>query len=203
MTARPVPTLDLEHELIVGGARTVAGIDEVGRGALAGPVAVGVAVVDAATEPPPAGLADSKLLSARRREQLAPLLREWCVEHAIGWASAAEIDERGIVPALRLAAERALDSLAVAVDALILDGNHDWLGRAGTTVRKRADQTCASVSAASVIAKVARDASMRALHLEHPEFVWHSNKGYGAAVHLDALRRVGPSPHHRRSFRLG
>lgn len=217
--SRPVPTLETEHELIRAGARHVAGIDEVGRGALAGPVAVGVTVVGHATSAPPPGLADSKLLTPTRREDLAPVIESWCLCSAVGWASAAEIDEHGIVPALRLAAERALvDVIAVVgtIDATILDGSHDWLTRARRVeggqgvpaagrvmVRARADQTCASVSAASVIAKVARDSLMRTLHRDHPQFGWESNKGYGAALHRRAIAESGPSPHHRRSFRLG
>lgn len=217
--ARPVPTLGAEHALLREGAGRVAGIDEVGRGALAGPVAVGVTVVGPSTGSPPDGLADSKLLTPSRREELAPLIEAWCVCSAVGWASAAEIDEHGIVPALRLAAERALVrvvSVVGTIDAVILDGSHDWLTRARrveagqglpsagrVVVRARADQTCASVSAASVIAKVARDTLMRALHRDHPQFGWESNKGYGAAVHRAAIAATGPSPHHRRSFRLG
>lgn len=216
---RPVPTLEMERELLADGARLVAGIDEVGRGALAGPVAVGVTIVGAATLDPPEGLADSKLLTPMRREELAPLIGRWCVRGAVGWASATEIDEHGIVPALRLAAERALVEVVAVVgmiDAVILDGSHDWLTRARrveagqgapvtgrVVVRARADQTCASVSAASVIAKVARDAVMRTLHCDHPQFGWESNKGYGAALHRAAIAESGPSPHHRRSFRLG
>lgn len=211
----PVPTLDLEHQLLNGGVRYVGGVDEVGRGALAGPVTVGICVVDALTSAIPDGLADSKLLSARRRESLAPEVERWSVAHALGWASSKEIDLYGIVAALRLAGERALSDLAVVPDVIILDGNFDWLTRADKVgghdassfsgeviIRKKADQHCASVSAASIIAKVARDALMTNLHGSHPEFAWDSNKGYGAAVHTAALRQHGPTPFHRTSWNL-
>jgi len=111
------PSLDLERELIAGGARLVAGIDEVGRGALAGPVTVGVVVVDATHGEGPAGLTDSKLLSAGRRASMVPEIRRWAQAHAVGHASAEEIDAVGIIGALRLGALRALQALPLAPEA--------------------------------------------------------------------------------------
>lgn len=211
-------TVSLVHERALwdAGARTVAGIDEVGRGALAGPVSVGVAVV-APCETWPDGLTDSKLLSAARREALIAPLQAFGVARAVGHAAASEIDEVGIIAALRLAARRALDAIPVAVDAVLLDGTHDWLtpppadlfavesdswDAPPVTMVVKGDRACASIAAASVLAKVERDALMAAAHADHPAYGWDGNKGYGAAVHLDALRALGPSPLHRVSWRL-
>lgn len=209
-----MPTLDLERELL-RDARFVAGVDEVGRGALAGPVAIGVAVVSAQTSEPPAGLDDSKRLTLRKRESLIDPIAEWAVAHAVGMASAAEIDEVGIIAAMRLAWTRAVANLAVVPDRVILDGSHDWLTPPPSdlfaqhsspvvpvTMRVKADLECASVSAASVVAKVARDALMRTIAVEHPEYGWDGNVGYGSAGHMAALRELGATSYHRRSWNL-
>jgi ribonuclease HII len=199
------PTLDIENQLFARGHVTVAGIDEVGRGAIAGPVCVGVVVVTATCGDIPNGLTDSKLLSAKRREELCQPLTEWAHAASLGWASAAEIDEHGIVPALRLAAERALSSLSALPTAVVLDGSHDWLRRAtrvNVVVLPKADQRCASVSAASVLAKVRRDALMAELSAVHPEYGWSGNKGYGSASHREAIASLGPTEHHRVSWNL-
>ena len=204
------PTLEVERDLLADGARWVIGCDEVGRGALAGPVAVGVCALDASRVSVPPGLRDSKLLSEARRTALAPVAAEWSVAHAVGLATAEEIDRVGIVRALGLAGSRALAALFhTGVDpresAILLDGSHDWLNPAlsaplRVTVRPKADRDCGSVAAASVIAKVHRDELMIAADLEHPGYAWASNKGYGAAVHLDAIARLGPTPLHRRTW---
>ena len=204
---RPVPTLDVERQLFAEGARIVAGIDEVGRGAIAGPVTVGAVAVDASRTTFPDGLADSKLLTPGRREAMDPLVRSWALAHATGSATAAEIDRIGIVSALGLAASRALQSLGTVPDVLILDGNTPFLveepGGPRIVMRVKADQDCASVAAASVIAKVERDALMTALHADHPHYGWSGNKGYGAAVHTAAIRTHGVTEHHRTSWNLG
>lgn len=209
------PTLELERALFAANARLVAGIDEVGRGALAGPVSVGVAVVDVSVGEVPYGLTDSKLLTAAKREALVPKLAEWCVTFAVGHASASEIDEVGIIAALRLAGIRALTALDVVPDAVILDGSHDWLtlhddlfsDSAGVetppvTMRVKADQMCASVSAASVFAKVERDAIMQELDASFPGYGLAGHKGYGSQTHRDAIRALGASDIHRRSWNL-
>lgn len=213
-------SLDLESALWDAGARVVVGIDEVGRGALAGPVSVGaVAVVRCAEWPP--GLADSKVLSPAARESLIGPLTLFGVGRAVGHAHAVEIDAHGIVTALRLAALRALAALAadgVVADAVLLDGTHDWLSappvdlfadasaeEAQTppvTMVVKGDGRCASIAAASVLAKVERDALMRAAHADHPAYGWEGNKGYGAAGHLEAIRSLGPTPWHRVSWKL-
>jgi ribonuclease HII len=211
------PTLRRERELLRSGARRVAGVDEVGRGAIAGPVTVGVSVVDLQTPTAPTGLRDSKLLSAEQRNRLEPRIRSWARSTGVGHASAEEIDRHGIIAALRLAALRALAECG-DVDVAILDGNHDWLTapqsglfgeppwptvavpRVLTAVK--ADQRCSSVAAASVAAKVARDRLMVGLDNECPGYGWTGNKGYSTADHSAALRSLGASAFHRRSWRL-
>ena len=202
-----MPTLDVERQLFAAGARIIVGIDEVGRGAIAGPVTIGAVAIDAYRTTFPDGLADSKLLTPKRREAMDPQVREWALAHATGSATAAEIDRIGIVSALGLATSRALSSLGIAPDVLIIDGNTPFLVEepAGPRImmRIKADQDCASVAAASVIAKVERDALMTRLHAEHPEYGWDGNKGYGAAVHTGAIRTHGVTRYHRTSWNLG
>ena len=205
--ARPVPTLALENECFAAGARIVVGLDEVGRGAIAGPVCVGAVAVDASVGNVPSGLADSKLMTPKRRVAMVPVVKEWSVDWATGSASAEEIDRIGIVAALGLAAGRALSALAVVPNALIIDGNTPFLVEEGggprIIYRTKADQDCASVAAASVIAKVERDDLMISLHERHPHYGWDGNKGYGAAVHTDAIRVHGLTDLHRRSWNIG
>jgi len=209
------PTLEIERKLFATGHHVVAGIDEVGRGAIAGPVCVGVVVIPSDCGDFPVGLTDSKLLSAKRRSELCEPVASWARAHALGWASAGEIDDHGIVPALRLAAERALMSLDVAPTAVVLDGSHDWLRRAARTpdesvrvfegdvlVLPKADQRCASVSAASVLAKVQRDSLMIELSMTHPEYGWDGNKGYGSSGHRQAIATHGVTTQHRVSWNL-
>nr|WP_235912258.1 ribonuclease HII [Ruania zhangjianzhongii] len=215
----------LERELLGAGHHLVAGMDEVGRGALAGPVSVGVAVVDASTGRMPAGLRDSKLLRPEMREKLQAPIRRWCLAGAVGHALPAEIDRFGIIAALRLAGTRALTTLretGVVPDVVILDGSHDWLTPPGSQpglsttapglftdhappvvrTQVKADLRCAVVAAASVLAKCERDAMMVARHPEYPAFGWQNNKGYSAPEHLAALREHGPCEEHRRSWAL-
>ncbi|GAA4960235.1 hypothetical protein GCM10023205_24310 [Yinghuangia aomiensis] len=193
------PTDVVERELIAAGARVVAGVDEVGRGAWAGPVVVGAAV--SAATPPPAGLTDSKLLTAPRREALVPELEAWATAYAFGAASPEEIDELGMTAALRLAAVRALEALPVRPDAVVLDGSHDFLGEPWTvrTVVK-GDQACIGVAAASVLAKVYRDGLMAELGTGHPAFAFCDNAGYPSPTHRRALEEFGPTPFHRMSW---
>ena len=225
MTTRSVkskaPTLKLEQELGAGGL-LVAGMDEVGRGCLAGPVSVGVVMVDAEMRRQPAGLRDSKLLSAARRESLVAPIKRWARAHAVGHASPAEIDEIGIIAALRLAGLRALAQLPMPPGVVLLDGNHNWLAKAddlcagfdgggepeGTTppaqvvTAIKADMTCTAVAAASVLAKVERDAIMVAHAQQDSRYDWASNKGYASASHIEGLRTWGASDLHRRSWQL-
>jgi len=215
---RAAPTLRVERQIIRDGVPTLACADEVGRGSLSGPVTVGVVVVTAESRAVPQGVRDSKLLSAPERERLAPLIRRWAACWSVGHAEPAEIDAYGIIPALRLAAHRAIAGLEVAPGALLLDGNHDYVTTPAQDtllgpppvldvvppVRTivKADLRCAAVAAASILAKTERDAIMTRLHDDHPEYGWAENKGYSAPEHLAALRRLGPTPHHRTSWRL-
>ncbi|APX34415.1 ribonuclease HII [Brachybacterium sp. P6-10-X1] len=213
-----LPTLDLELALAARcgpGRRLVVGLDEVGRGALAGPVAMGACaleIVDGRTPALPEGVRDSKKLSPRRREALVEPILKAVHAGAVGWAGPAEIDEFGIVGALTRAGLRALEGLGVEPDAILLDGDADVLSAAlvrpdrpapVVELRVAADRDCASVSAASVLAKVARDAHMVELDGLAPEYCWASNKGYGSAAHREAIDRLGVHEHHRRSWRLG
>ena len=193
------PDHRVERALRRAGAQVVAGVDEVGRGAWAGPVTVCAAVTG--LRRPPHGLTDSKLLTARRRTELAPVLAEWVTAHALGHASPLECDELGMTAALRLAAIRALEALPARPDAVILDGKHDYLGgpwQVRTVIK--GDQSCVSVAAASVLAKVERDGMMADLGAHFPEFAFGDNAGYPSPVHRAALDEHGPTPHHRLSW---
>lgn len=207
------PRLTLERRLLKEHALVIA-CDEVGRGALAGPVAVGAAVIDPARSRKrvPTGLRDSKLVPEPRRADVAARAASWVQHSAVGWSSADEIDEVGIMRALGLAAIRALAELRVhgvtpESAIVILDGNYDYITPAGGTGLRvtpvvKADRDCASAAAASVIAKVARDAVMVGLHDEAPAYDWVRNKGYASPGHRDAIRAHGLSVHHRRSWAI-
>ncbi|MEX8058073.1 ribonuclease HII [Microbacterium sp. 16-032] len=207
------PTLTLERRLLKDHAIVIA-CDEVGRGALAGPVAVGAAVIDPARSRKrvPAGLRDSKLVPEARRPEVAARAAAFVQHSAVGWASSVEVDEIGIIRALGLAAVRAIADLrahgVVPEEALvILDGNHDYItpaGETGLTVRPiiKADRDCASAAAASVIAKVARDTLMTGLHDDHPAYGWARNKGYASLDHREAITAHGMSVHHRHSWAI-
>ncbi|MFF8945552.1 ribonuclease HII [Streptomyces sp. NPDC014864] len=191
------PTHTVERSLrATTGAKVIAGVDEVGRGAWAGPVTVCAAVTG--LRRPPVGLTDSKLLTVKRRTALAGELRTWVTAYALGHASAQEIDDMGMTAALRLAAVRALEGLPVRPEAVILDGKHDYLGTPWTvrTVIK-GDQSCVAVATASVIAKVHRDKMMAELGTDHADFGFAANAGYPSPVHRAALEERGPTPYHR------
>ena len=199
----PVPATgyELERELAGGGAARIAGVDEVGRGAWAGPVSVCAVVVGPGFPRPPDGLTDSKRLTPRRREQLADLLPEWVEGYAIGEASHEEIDTLGMTAALRKAARRALGQLPQPPALVLLDGSHDYIGRPhNVRCAVKADLRSVSVAAASVIAKVHRDRLMARLGAPHPEFAFAENAGYLSPAHQQALARLGPTPYHRLSW---
>jgi len=181
------------------GVRTVAGVDEVGRGAWAGPVTVCAAITG--LRRPPEGLTDSKLLTPKRRTRLAAILSGWVTSYALGHASPEEIDDLGMTAALRLAAVRALEGLPERPDAVILDGKHNYLGGSWQvrTVIK-GDQSCVAVAAASVLAKVQRDTTMAELGTEYAPFAFADNAGYPSPVHRAALEELGPTALHRLSW---
>lgn len=180
-----------------------AGVDEAGRGPLAGPVAAAAVILDAAR--PIAGLADSKRLSPARREALALEIRASSLAWGLGWADAAEVDEFNVLQATFLAMRRALAALRSVPAHVIVDGNRcpclqGLAFECTVEAVVRADATVASVSAASILAKTARDAWMRELDLRYPGYGFADHKGYPTAAHVAALRRLGPSPVHRRSY---
>lgn len=180
---------------------TVAGVDEVGRGAWAGPLTVGVALItaDTLTSLPP-GVADSKLLSPIQREGLfAPLIAA-VAEYAIGHASPLECDELGMTRAQRLATARAFDQLRLRVDAVIVDGKTDFVGRGNSKVIVGADRLCISVAAASVLAKVTRDRRMVEYSGEYAPYAFERNKGYPSPEHVNALAAHGLTDLHRKSW---
>jgi ribonuclease HII len=212
------PSLRTEKAMLRAGIDRLAAIDEVGRGAPAGPVTCGVVVIDLSVPRVPSGLRDSKLLSASQREALTKPIGSWALDGAVGHASAAEIDDLGLTQALRRAGCRALARLTVSIDAILLDGTFDWLSPPDevslvavddgvevvvppVTTKVKADLTCASVAAASILAKVERDALMVRLALEHPGYGWESNKGYGAPGHLEGIRRLGLTSQHRKTWK--
>ncbi|MFF0449279.1 ribonuclease HII [Streptomyces sp. NPDC004609] len=194
------PTHTVERSIrATTGAKIIAGVDEVGRGAWAGPVTVCAAITG--LRRPPAGLTDSKLLTQKRREELVVELEKWVTAYTLGHASPEEIDELGMTAALRLAASRALDALPVRPEAVILDGKHDYLGdpwRVRTVIK--GDQSCVAVAAASVIAKVRRDAMMAELPARFADYAFAANAGYPSPVHKAALAELGPTPYHRLSW---
>ncbi len=204
------PTIEVERAILADDAEFVIGCDEVGRGAIAGPVAVGVAAVGPRVGEFPLGLRDSKMLSEKKREQLAPLAVGWSSFSAVGLASASEVDRLGIIAALGLAGRRALvtlheQGLAIHRSVVLLDGAHDWLTPALTRpprvrLQVKADRDCASVAAASVIAKVHRDRLMIEADASHPGYGWAGNKGYGSAGHFAAIAELGPTVLHRHSW---
>lgn len=190
---------DLSREVALGGR--VAGVDEVGRGPLCGPVVAAAVILDPRNLPPGlAGLDDSKRLTPARRDHYAALLKT-CASVGIGAASVVEIDRLNILQASLLAMRRALAALPETPDAALVDGNRAPAGLAfPVRTLVKGDSLSLSIAAASVIAKVVRDRAMLRLDRRHPGYGWDHNAGYGTAEHLAALRRLGVTPHHRRSF---
>lgn len=194
-----IPSLTLEKELWAGGACHVVGVDEVGVGSWAGPLTVAAVVLDPARRV--YKVRDSKMLDPARREELAPRIQSTCVAWAVGHATVAEIDGRGLSAARRIAARRALEGLIVEPDACLVDGNWDFTGLGARTRRVvHGDAISLSIACASVVAKVARDRIMTELSADFPHYDWASNKGYPSPRHKAALATEGPSPLHRRLF---
>jgi ribonuclease HII len=201
---KTVPDLAEETGLLACGYRRIAGVDEAGRGAWAGPVYAAAVVLP--LERPDlsrllADVRDSKGLSPLQREALSARIREVALAVGVGWAEVAEIDALGILPATRRAMARAVGGLALPADALLID--YVRLPEIGLPQRSlpRADACCLSVAAASIIAKVERDRRMTELDREYPGYGFARHKGYGTPQHRRALQQLGPSPIHRRTWR--
>ncbi|MCI0425320.1 MAG: ribonuclease HII [Actinobacteria bacterium] len=193
---RRSPGLLVERELWESGTVVVVGVDEVGRGAWAGPLTVGAAVVP--RDRRVYKIRDSKLLVEVEREALFARVASWVEAWGVGHASAAECDELGMSDAQRLAARRAMADLGVVPDRVIVDGNWDFVGGARRIVR--GDRTSLSIATASVLAKVTRDRIMREQADQFPAYNFEANKGYPCPVHKAALQALGPSAIHRRSW---
>ncbi|MGH9022128.1 MAG: ribonuclease HII [Acidimicrobiia bacterium] len=193
-----VPSRAVERELWATGCDAVAGMDEVGRGAWAGPLAVGVAVLP--RDRRVYRVRDSKALSEDERERIFDKVASWCRAWAVGFASPTECDDLGMSDAQRLAAARALGALGLTPDALLVDGRWDFTGSSNTRCIVRGDVSCLPISAASILAKVTRDRLMRSEAEHFPAFEFASNKGYPCPRHVAALHAFGLTPIHRSSW---
>ncbi len=200
-----------ETDALARGFRRIAGVDEAGRGPLAGPVVAAAVVFEAGVFN--ADIKDSKLLSAKKRERLAEWIKEQAGSWAVGVADSREIDDLNILRASLLAMARAVRGLSLAPDYLMVDGPYGiptaslagdsgrWAAAPAQRTLKGGDRLCFSIAAASIIAKVARDRMMVELDALYPEYGFASHKGYRSRRHSDALNRYGPCPVHRRSFK--
>lgn len=212
---KDTPNLAFERRFWRGGFTYVAGLDEAGRGALAGPIAVGAVILPSPRCQSPAsaprrswctlrGVRDSKQMTALQRDCAAEHIKALALAWCVGFASSTEIDSGGIVSAGRLAALRALEGLGVFPDALLTDFRLELpeldIAQASLV---RGDARCMSIAAASVLAKTARDAIMREMDAQVPGYGLAQHKGYGTALHRAAIIRMGHSPIHRRSFSIG
>ncbi len=194
------PTFDIENNLAGAArldARPIAGIDEAGRGPWAGPVVAAAVILD--PQDLPAGLADSKTLTEKRREAIAKEIHARAMV-GVGVASVEEIDAINILQATFLAMARAEEALPVAPAICIVDGSQKPALKARTHMVVKGDAKSLSIAAASIIAKTVRDDMMRTLAAEHPHYAWEKNKGYGAQAHRAGLDAYGVTPHHRKSF---
>jgi ribonuclease HII len=209
---RPISLGVIEEETYLRGFRCLAGLDEVGRGPLAGPVVAAAVVLPRGFSHP--DIRDSKLLSSGQREKLVPIIKQTAVTWGLGVVEVEEIDRINILEASLLAMGNALRALRVRPDCLLVDGRQSipWQffrsKRIATKIWPqqrtivKGDQLCFSIAAASILAKVARDAIMVKLDKSYPEYGLATHKGYACTAHVEALRRFGPSPVHRRSFKL-
>jgi len=195
---RAAPSLGMERRLWAEGHEVLVGIDEVGRGAWAGPLTLGAAVVP--KDRRVNKIRDSKVLTEAEREALFERVAGWCDAWSVGHASEEECDELGMSEAQRLAARRALDGLGIAPGRVLLDGNWDFVGDGTSELLVKGDARCLSIAAASILAKVTRDRIMRAEAEHHPWWWFDANKGYPCPRHQASLRGVGPSAIHRRSW---
>lgn len=191
------PGTRFEQQCWSEGKRWVAGVDEVGRGAWAGPLTVAAAVIP--QDRRIYKVRDSKMLKEPERELLYERIVDWVDAWGVGHASEVECDQLGMSAAQKLAARRALEATGLAPDHVLIDGNWDFVGGSITKIVK-GDAKCLSIAAASIIAKVTRDRMMRAMAIEHPGYFFEDNKGYPCPRHRNALAQVGPSVVHRHSW---
>ena len=196
-----VPSLDLERTCWAQGYSSVAGVDEAGRGSLSGPVVAAAVILP--IECRLDGVKDSKQLTPRARVRLAATIKTQALAVATGFCSPAEIDEMNILQAALEAMRRAVSALSHPADFILIDGNACFTEPSvpARTIIK-GDARSHSIAAASIIAKTTRDAYMVGIHKDYPRYAWDANKGYPTSAHYEALSVYGPSPHHRRSFRL-
>src|SRR5438128_171346 len=197
---RKIPGLDVERSLWDEGHDVVVGVDEVGRGAWAGPISVGAAVLP--RDRRVNKVRDSKMLTETERERLFPRVAAWCQTWAVGHASQQECDDLGMSAAQKLAARRAIEGLGLAARpaAIVADGSCDFVGGGHVTRIVRGDASCLSIATASVLAKVTRDRIMRAEAEHFPGYDFDLNKGYPCPRHKAALAAFGPTSIHRRSW---
>jgi ribonuclease HII len=193
-----VPNLAVERGLWEQGCEVVVGVDEVGRGAWAGPIMVGAAVLP--KDRRVYRVRDSKMLREPEREKLFGRLASWCAAWGVGSASQQECDEVGMAEAQRRAARRAIEQLGVVPDQVLVDGKWDFVGMGSTTRIVKGDVTCLSIATASILAKVTRDRLMRAEADNYPGYEFDANKGYPCPRHKMALQAYGPSAIHRRTW---
>lgn len=190
--------MEIENSLYAEGYELVCGVDEAGRGPLAGPVCAAAVILPKGVEIP--GLNDSKKLSDKKRRELFPVIQEKALAWGIGWASHGEIDEINILQATYLAMERAVEALKTKPEFLLIDGNRAKDFGIPTRTVVKGDSLSASIAAASILAKVSRDNVMVELAKEYPAYGFEIHKGYGTKAHYEALREYGHSPIHRLSF---
>ena len=187
---------------------------------MAGPVALGAVVISPGVGSAPKGLRDSKLLTAKSRSDLLPAIYNWVLDYSVGFASAAEIDQFGIVGAMRLAGMRSLDQLSLRPEMILLDGSHDYISGARANdaetlfetdemkqlppviTKVKADMSCAGVAAASIVAKCSRDAFMVQIASQFPGYSFDRNKGYSSPDHIVGLRTLGLTSEHRQSWKM-
>ena len=198
VTRRTVPGLATERALWDSGVETVVGVDEVGRGAWAGPITVGAAVLP--RDRRVYKVRDSKMLTEVERERLFDRIASWCVAWGVGHATQAECDDLGMSAAQKLAARRAIAALGVEPGACLVDGRWDFVGLRRTQRLVKGDATCLSIAAASILAKVTRDRLMREEAEHFPGYDFDRNKGYPCPRHKAALQAWGPTSIHRRTW---
>ena len=189
---------EIEDGYFSDGFKVICGVDEAGRGPLAGPVCAAAVILPAHLELP--GLTDSKKLSDKKRRELFPLIQEQAIAYGIDFASEQEIDEVNILQATFLAMRRAIEQLSIKPDLALIDGNRETVFGIPVKTVVKGDSLSASIAAASILAKVSRDDLMLELAQQYPQYGFDIHKGYGTKAHYTALREYGPCPIHRMTF---